>query len=299
MNYFKTILNEELIIKKIVTVHYFEYAKDYIFEGEKHNFWEFVYVDKGEVEVMAESLGYRLKQGEMIFHKPNEFHNIWANGTVAPNLVVISFECKSPAMTYFENKILSIPDNERDILANIIKEAQEAYIKPLNITDQKKLEKSLISSFGSEQLIKIYLEQLLINLIRSGNSKKKESKLSSSVKERSDEDMTNKIKQFLKENVKSNISFDDVCHFSSLSRTSLKVLFKEKTGTGVMEYTRKIKIEEAKKMIREGSNNFTQIADNLSFGSIHYFSTYFKKATGMTPSQYATSVKMKIKEQQL
>lgn len=295
MNYVKTILNEDIIIKKIVTVHYFEYAKDYIFEGEKHNFWEFVYVDKGEVEVMAESLGYRLKQGEMIFHKPNEFHNIWANGKVAPNIVVISFECKSLSMNFFESKILSVSDNERDIIARIIKEAQEAYISPLDIIDQKKLEKSSISSFGSEQLIKIYLEQLLINLIRSGNSKKKEAKLSSSVKERSDEDMTKKIKHFLEENVTANISFDTVCRFSSLSRTSLKVLFKEKTGMSVMEYYGKLKIEEAKRLIREGSDNFTQVANNLSFGSIHYFSRYFKKATGMTPSQYATSVKMKIK----
>ncbi|MFA6309192.1 MAG: AraC family transcriptional regulator [Clostridia bacterium] len=294
MNYVKTVLNEDIIIRKIVTVHYFEYAKDYIFEGEKHNFWEFVYIDKGEVEVMAASLGYKLKQGEMIFHKPNEFHNIWANGKVAPNIVVISFECKSPSMNFFENKILSVSDNERDIIARIIKEAQEAYISPLDIIDQKKLEKSSISSFGSEQLIKIYLEQLLINLIRSGKSKRKEGKLSTSVKERSEEDMTKKIKQFLEENVTSNISFETVCRYSSLSRTSLKVLFKRKTGMSVMEYYGKLKIEEAKRLIREGSDNFTQIANTLSFGSIHYFSRHFKKATGMTPSQYATSVKMKI-----
>ncbi|NLV35802.1 MAG: AraC family transcriptional regulator [Clostridiaceae bacterium] len=38
-------------------------------------------------------------QGEIIFHKPKEFHNIWANGKVAPNLIVIAFECSSRAFS--------------------------------------------------------------------------------------------------------------------------------------------------------------------------------------------------------
>jgi len=294
MDYVKTTLKEDIVIKKIVTVHYFEYAKDYVFEGEKHDFWEFLYVDKGEVEVMADSSGFRLKQGEMIFHKPNEFHNVWANGKVAPNLVVISFECKSAAMKYFENKILNIGDFEKNLLAQIIREAKEAYSSPLDLPTLERLEKKPVPCFGCEQLIKINLEQLLIYMIRKGKSIRTESKLSTSVKERSDEDMARKIIGYLEDVITGNVSFDDVCRFSSLSRTYLKVLFKEKTGVSVMEYYKKLKIEEAKKMIREGKHNFTEIAEILGYTSIHYFSRHFKKLTGMTPSQYASSVKVKI-----
>lgn len=294
MDYVKTDLKEELVIKKIVTVHYFEYAKNYIFEGEKHDFWEFLYVDKGEVEVIAGELGYRLNQGDIIFHKPNEFHNIWANGRVAPNLIVISFECKSSAISYFENKILSIGDYEKNLLAQIIREAKEAFVSPLNLPSLKNLERNPCSRFGCEQLIKIYLEQMLIHMIREGTHVKKEVKLSSSVKERSEEDMLKKIKSYLEQNVRTNLSFDDVCRFSSLSRTYLKVLFKEKTAMSVMEYFRALKIEEAKKLIREGNHNFTQIANELGYASIHYFSRHFKKVTDMTPTEYASSVKIKI-----
>ena len=45
-------------------------------------------------------------------------------------------------------------------------------------------------------------------------------------------------------------------------------------------------------MIREGSHNFTEIAALLGYNSIHYFSRHFKKVTGMTPSEYASSVKV-------
>lgn len=294
MDYIKTPIKEDLVIKRIVTVHYFEYACDYLFEGEKHDFWEFLYVDKGEVEVMAEDRGYKLRQGEMIFHKPNEFHNVWANGKVAPNLIVIAFECKSPSIRYFNDKILNIGDYEKNLLANIIREAREAYSSPLNDPSLKKLEKRNNRPFGCEQLIRVYLEQMLIHLIRKGSSVNTVSKLSSSVKERSDADLMLRIQGYLNENVCKTLTFEDVCRFSQLSRTNLKVLFKEKTGAGVMEYFKKLKIEEAKRMIREGEYNFTEIAYKLGYSSIHYFSRHFKKVTNMTPSEYACSVKVKV-----
>ena len=294
MDYVKTSLKEELTIKEIVTIHYFEYAKDYIFDGETHDFWEFLVVDKGEVEVMADTNGYKLKQGEIIFHKPKEFHNVWANGKVAPNLVVIAFECNSKAIKYFENKILAISDYEKNLLAQIMHEAKAAFSSPLDDPSLKKLERRTYIPFGCEQLIRTYLEQMLIFMIRKGESIHPARKLSSSVKERSDGDMFQKVIGYLNDNVTSDITFEDVCHFSSLSKTYLKVLFKEKSGMSVMEYYKGLKIVEAKKLIREGEHNFTQIAEMLGYASIHYFSRHFKKATEMTPSQYASTIKIKI-----
>lgn len=294
MDYVKTPIKEEIVVRKIVTVHYFEYAKDYVFEGEKHDFWEFLFVDKGEVEVMADAFGYRLKQGQIIFHKPNEFHNVWANGIIAPNLIVVSFECKSRALDYFKGKILSIDDTGRNLLAQIISEAKDAYISPLNDPELKKLQKRAKSLFGCEQLIRIYLEQLLIYLVRKGENNKYTGKPSSSVKERAEKDIAAKISAYLDENVENNITFKEVCSYSLLSPTRLKSIFKEKTGTSVMEYYKNLKIEEAKRMIRESPYNFTQISEILGYSSIHYFSRHFKKATDMSPSQYASSVKAKI-----
>ena len=49
MYYSSYTLKDDLNISKIYTVHYFDYSKDYAFPGESHDFWEIVYVDKGEV----------------------------------------------------------------------------------------------------------------------------------------------------------------------------------------------------------------------------------------------------------
>ena len=44
-------------------------------------------------------------------------------------------------------------------------------------------------------------------------------------------------------------------------------------------------------MIRDEQMNFTQIAEALGYSSIHYFSRQFKKLAGMTPSEYASSIR--------
>lgn len=293
MKYIKTTLKEEFIVKRIISVHYFEFAKNYIFEGETHDFWEMVYVDRGEIEVMADTNGYKLRQSEIIFHKPNEFHNLWANGSIAPNVIVISFECNSEAMNAFKNRIACINDFEKNLLAQIVRESKEAF-SGYRIDSECALKRREASAFGSEQMIKISLELFLLSLQRRAAGVKSESRLSSSVKERSEEDGVNKIIAYLKENVEKDLTFDDIRKFSMLCKTSLSSTFKTKTGYSVMEYFRMLKIDEAKKIIREEKLNFTEIADRLGYQSIHYFSRQFKNITSMSPSEYAVSVKANI-----
>ena len=53
-----------------------------------------------------------------------------------------------------------------------------------------------------------------------------------------------------------------------------------------------MKIDRAKELIRDGSMNFTEIAHFLSYSSLQYFSKQFKKATSMSPLEYASSIRL-------
>lgn len=289
--YIKTTLEEELIIKRIVTIHYFEYRKDFVFTGEKHNFWELVYVDKGEINVTADERVFRLEHGEMIFHKPNEFHTLSANGKVAPNLVIISFECKSKASKFFQNKLFSVNQAQKKLLSQIIKEAEDSFLTPLNNPYTTELMKSPNHPFASFQMIKLLLEQLMISLYRANLMQKEEKKPVSIIKERFEQDIVEEIISFLNENIGQTLHFKDIAAYSNISETALKTAFAGKMGTGVMHYFNQMKIEKAKIFIREEQYNFTQIAALLGYDSIHYFSRQFKHYTGMSPSEYAKSVK--------
>ena len=56
MMYKGTLLTDTISIHEVFTIHYFEYMSDFSFAGESHNFWEFVFVDKGEIDIYMESI---------------------------------------------------------------------------------------------------------------------------------------------------------------------------------------------------------------------------------------------------
>ncbi len=295
MDYEKTLLSQKIVINHIVSVHYFEYTNNFFFPGEAHNFWEFLYVDKGEITVTAGTNIHHLKQGNIIFHKPMEFHNLRTNGIIAPNLVVMSFECASKAMSYFENARFSIGNEERDLISKVILEANYAYSSPLDEPHLLYLKKrSGETAFGCEQLIKLYLEQLFIQIIRKDEKQNCENKTTTSFHEQSKLDIVNRTILYLEQNLQKNISLDDICSNIIIGRSHLQKLFHDQTNCGVMRYFAQMKIEVAKQMIREGRNNFTEISEYLGYSSIYYFSRSFKVITNMSPSEYSASVKSRI-----
>ena len=58
----RTHLQPVLEIDAIITLHYFEYAKNFCGIEEAHNFWELVYVDAGTIEASADDTRYALAQ---------------------------------------------------------------------------------------------------------------------------------------------------------------------------------------------------------------------------------------------
>lgn len=291
MAYVSTILRNDICIEKIVSIHYFEYMSNFFFEGESHDFWEFCYVDKGEVEVTADRTSYTLHKGQIIFHKPNEFHMLKANGRIAPNLVVMSFYCSSPSMDFFCNKILALTDSEQNILAQIITEAQKCFSSPLDDPYLQQLKRREPSPFASEQLIRLFLEQFLLQMCRRCQECHPAPPLAKSVKKTNDSQIYSRVLAYLEEHLYEHITIEDICRENLIGRSQLQKLFRERSNSGVINYFSNMKIEEAKQLIRERHLNFSQIAEKLGYTSVHYFSRQFKKITGMSPSEYASSVK--------
>lgn len=292
MAYVSITLKQDIMIDRLYTIHYFEYTNDFIFNGESHPFWEFLYVDKGEVIINAGSRQLSLKKDEVIFHKPDEFHAVRSNGRIAPNLIVISFACDSPCMDFFAEKTFSLSRTERQLLAQIILEAKQLFATPLNDPWTQKMERVAAPPFGCEQLIRLYLEQFLLHLIRRSQPVPCYTNITFSEKNGAEDALYQQLIAYLEKHLDSQLTLERICQDNLISYTRLVRIFRERHNCSVMKFFTNMKINAAKQLIRAQDLNFTQIADALGYSSVHYFSRHFKKLTGMSPSEYAASAKM-------
>ena len=285
--YVKTQLKNLINVNKIVTIHYNEFDRNFTFDGESHDFWEMVYVDKGKVMVKSEKEEIVLGQGDIIFHKPNEFHAIRAFES-EPNFFVISFVCNSPAMAYFKNHHRALDKKLKPFISAIIKEAEQTFVIPKNNPSLKQLVKKEEAIIGGEQFIKTYLEQLLISLVRNANTVgAKEVFLD---RESMENHIITSIKEFIEKNIEKKFVIIDVCKSLGYSKSYLSKIFYEQTGYTLLTYATELKISYAKKLIRENVLNFSEISDKLSFDNPQYFSRVFRKVTKMSPTEFKNSL---------
>ena len=276
-----------LNVQKIVTIHYQKPEKNYVSQEESHNFWELMYADKEEIVIIKDGNATTLKQGEMIFIKPNQPHYVACQGKEA-NLFIISFECRSESINFFEDKHYAIPDELRYLLQNIMSEALETFKIPDFDPNLTKLELKDNPNLGGEQVIKNSLELLLIHLLRKANNVSSQPEFFIS-KITSSSDLQDEIVCILSEHVYSTITLEELCEKLHYGKTYLCTFFKKKTGMSIYQTYLKLKIDEAKKLIRRNVA-FSTITNRLYFDSVSHFNYIFKKYTGMTPGEYKNSI---------
>ncbi|MBQ8682922.1 MAG: helix-turn-helix transcriptional regulator [Clostridia bacterium] len=278
-------------IEKLITIFYMEMSKDFCYEGEQHDFWEMVYIDKGEMLCTADKSQFVLKSGELTFHQPNEFHNLSGDRRVAPNVSILTFECHSPEMQHFAGKIFRLNAEERSLLAMLFEEGLSCF-RMADPHDPLLQRMELVGDapFGSQQLTKNLLEIFLVKLHRHKESLTKQSRFNVQVNGIAVPMEVKEILDVLEANIYGRLTVADIARVLGKSESTLKERFALYRSGGIIHHYNSLKIKEAKRLIREGRYNLAQIADLLRFDTPQYFSKCFKDHTRMTPSEYKRSI---------
>ena len=274
----------DLEIPRLANVHYFEFTPNYHTLNDRHGFCELVYIDKGNIEVSSDHYTGSLFQNQMILHGANQNHSILCNERIAPNIIIIGFECPSPVLDELTYAPLSLSDELQKMLAEIIKEARAVYLPPYNVPNQKKMKKRKSFAFGADQLIKNYLQIFLIKCLRLKNATKEHSATPKA--SRRNKTQIYEIKEYLKENFRQKITIEELCFLFNTNKTSLSAAFQQAFGQTIIDYLNHLRIDYTKMMLREGNYTLTQIADSMHLSSVHYLTTLFKRITRMTPTEY-------------
>ena len=287
--YFKHKIKSLLLVNKIVVIHYLE-LKDYFHHAqETHNFWEIVCAVKGDVICNANGKDVDVKEGFAYFHKPNEPHALTVTGEKDTGVFVISFECLSEAMRFFSDKKIKLNQLQIKFIKQIIEIAKRTYDITFYNLDTDLMNLLAQPTLGGEQLIKNYIEMLLIDVMRQITETKDGNDVFLQETE-----INNKLAQdiidFLTENIFEKITIDNVCKAVSYSKAYVFRQFKLATGKSVMEYYIELKINKAKELIKTGNFTVKELSEKLCFDTPNYFTKTFKKLTTETPTEYKKRV---------
>jgi AraC-like DNA-binding protein/ligand-binding sensor protein len=96
----------------------------------------------------------------------------------------------------------------------------------------------------------------------------------------------NKIKEFIRCNYHRGLTLEEIAESVYLSPYYISRIFKEEQNITVMDYLTKVRLEEAKKLLRNPRYNIDEISDKLGYSDPSYFSKVFRRYEGVSPSQF-------------
>lgn len=277
-----------LAVNRIANIHYFEFTKQYHTFKDKHSFRELLYVDSGFIKAEAENFSGIIKENQMIIHRADETHSLFCPEDAAADVIIIGFECTSNELDSFSARPVTLSDGQKKLLTEIIKEGRSVFLPPYDVPNQKDMKKRKDYPFGADQMIKIKMETLFIELIRERTSV---------IKEEIDEISDVKIQElirYLKENFREKIRLSELCFLFGTNKTTLCKTFRKVTGETVIAYVNKLKIKEAKKLLRSEKYNLTEISALVGFSTVHYFSRIFKQYENQSPTSYIKTIKSRL-----
>lgn len=287
-------LKQEFKVTAVTSIHFFEYKSDFIFKSEYHDYWKVLYVEEGSCEIISSKTNHTpflLKEGQLFIQAPNEYYSFKGTENTTPVLFSCGFYCDSPHLNLLSNRVLSCKETEQQLLSLLAGEGKNNFFARIDDSGVYTLERKYNQPFGGEQLIRSYLEMLLIALMRQSASTPSEKEPALSPLSKADSILLNRITDYYAKHITEHLSIEQICQEFSIGRAHLQRIFREQTGLGAIEYFCQMRISVAKKMIRDDKMNLTDTARALGYTSIHYFSKQFKKITGMPPSHYQNTIR--------
>ena len=249
-------------IEGLYSAFVFDWDDKYVFSGESHDFWEVVFVESGEVEVTEDENVYILGAGNVIFHAPMEFHRIKSSGGSSPSGFILSFGALGSLPETISSGIFSLDPAQVTEYKSICQKALEFYSHP---------HKALL---GHEvgALLTAFIIDLGTKSATSGLSMSQ-----SAIEYR-------KIVSYMFSNVQKNLTLSDIATANNVSVSYVKLLFSSYAGVSPKNYFIQLRIRAATDLLQR-SFSVNEVAEFMNFSSPNYFSTFYKKNTGLSPTE--------------
>ena len=265
-------------ISEILGYYYSIRNAGYHFKGEKHNYFELTYVDRGTLFTTVEGKRYELKEKELMIYGPGQFHTQDIPEGCSCSYVTIIFD--------METVVYDEESTHYELLLNKV----FGYDKKIYTLIKTFVTESTSQIPYMNSLMLCLLQETIIRLLQSEFIGKKNDRPVTGARQHYQDELLEKILTYIDETIYEPLSIAELCQKFSMSRSSLQILFKENMDISPKKYINEMKLEKSRQMICENKYTISEIALMLGFNSIHYFSRAFTQKYHMAPSEYSKTL---------
>lgn len=265
--YRKKILFNFLPASSIVLVRHKIKGTGYKIAPQYHPGQEIIYVDYGKLLLHLQRQTISLETGDCYIIPSNVRHHFEGEQGNPFDFLNIVYRGHIPSTLV--NRVLHLLPDERRIM-HTLKAETEAKLANNNLIVFLKLNELLLlldrrKGIGSAEML--------------GNNRLRYRNI-----------QVQKALNYLFNNLAKPLNAREVAHHVGISDSHLRLIIQKETRQSLRQHLRRFRIDFAKHLLRESSENIDAIAYKVGYHSPPHFCTVFKTQVKMTPSQYAKSI---------
>lgn len=106
-----------------------------------------------------------------------------------------------------------------------------------------------------------------------------------------DDDSIKSVQSYIEENIKQKFNISELAQQSNMTRRTLERRFKSATGISIIDFTQKLRVEQAKIELERSRKTVSEIMFDTGYNDSKAFREVFKKHVGISPLEYRQKFK--------
>ncbi|MFD0619611.1 helix-turn-helix domain-containing protein [Paenibacillus sp. GCM10027629] len=262
----------------ITLAHIFHAPKGWKLKPRVLKQFQLQYVIEGIADYHINGREYVTRRGDLLFHRPNEPHHVSTRPDHPYICISIVFHFGNSGFP-----IQQLVDSDSETGSHYTGNYQ-------NHTLEQKITELVHHYRMPDVTDHFHCQSLLTQILLQLSAQKKELVVRSSKKEDANKAKLILIRNYISSHLQEGFEHQELEKLSGWSRNYIIIQFRSTFGMTPMQYLVWIRLEKAKELALQSGLAFGEIANRVGYTNIHAFGKIFKRKTGMSLSQFCSTL---------